>query len=1034
MRGRIKRTVLFLFAVLLSAVFWPVVVRGETDKKDIETDIEKTDEGEPLILAAAGQNTGGSVDLTVGREIFYGSYSTNYFDVNGKTAYCLEPLKDTPLSGNYKVQPLGNVLLRKGLYYAYGGPGYEIYFQKFGMLGVSGNRTADEEYCMSHCILSYMYSGSPEAFTGLTERAVALLKQKIENIRSLPDPPESFYAFLFNMGGDAQAMGGSGKDRTGSVEIQKKSDHPEWTEGNPCYSLAGAVFGIYRPGEDSPAWKIVTDSNGYGRMDDIPIGTYEMAEIENPLGFALSGERQQIRVEDNQICQYDWVNRAKSYSAGLLLHKIDAGTKSSVPQGAASLEGAEFTVKYYKGYYDSDPALLNVAPERTWVLAANAEGKIVMTEEQKVSGDEFYQNSSGNTVLPLGTVTFQETKAPEGYLLNEEVIVEKITEDPDGKQDTVYHTPTISEEVIRGDLQILKFREDPETERKAAMEGILFTITSRTTGQVYKITTDENGYASTKQLHEGRGGLPYDTYTVKEENAPPGLKPAAEFEITISEEGKTLYYILENKMIFSPVRLVKKDSSTGEVIPVAGVLFRLLNEDKEEITMRSHYPEETVYSVFETDESGSFVLPEKLPAGRYYFQEIRAPQGYVLNKEPIGFTVEKEHDWNDPFTVECENEPARGVIHIRKTDHDTGEGIPGVKFEIRAKEDILTPQGNVRVEKDSVAEILETGEDGTATSGHLYLGDYEIREIRQAPGYVLPDKSYEVMLQYEDQKIEIITEKLEIKNHPTEVTIYKTESGTKKPLKGVEFTVWNKEDTEEEGIISVTDEEGKIVLKYLLPGSYFVRETKSLSGYPGCSDVWEFTIKEDGTVEGQTESAILVENDRTKITDTYAVWKESRIKEIPSGGEKLLVDTVIMENLDPEKEYTLTGVLADKETGNLLIKEGQRISGERNFTGKEGAEGIEIEFSVDTGNFPDREIVVFEYLWEGDTLISSHEDINDPRQTVSILQEPEKPVSTGDNSIAGRICIFAAGTVLSAMAVLWSSKVWKKKTGGRRRI
>ena len=86
-----------------------------------------------------------------------------------------------------------------------------------------------------------------------------------------------------------------------------------------------------------------------------------------------------------------------------------------------------------------------------------------MTEEQKVSGDEFYQNSSGNTVLPLGTVTFQETKAPEGYLLNEEVIVEKITEDPDGKQDTVYHTPTVSEEVIRGDLQILLFREDPET-------------------------------------------------------------------------------------------------------------------------------------------------------------------------------------------------------------------------------------------------------------------------------------------------------------------------------------------------------------------------------------------------------------------------------------------------------------------------------------------------------------------------------------------------------------------------------------------
>ena len=85
-----------------------------------------------------------------------------------------------------------------------------------------------------------------------------------------------------------------------------------------------------------------------------------------------------------------------------------------------------------------------------------------------------------------------------------------------------------------------------------------------------EIITDENGYASTEQLGDKRGGLAYDTYIVHEKNTPAGFEPVEDFEITISDEGETLYYILEDKTIVSPVCLVKTDSTTGKTIPVTG--------------------------------------------------------------------------------------------------------------------------------------------------------------------------------------------------------------------------------------------------------------------------------------------------------------------------------------------------------------------------------------------------------------------------------------------------------------------------------
>ena len=945
--------------------------------------------------AAAGE----TVALTVGREIYYGTYSTNYFDADGKTAYCLEPLKDTPDPGQYAVVPLDGGAVRKGLYYVYGGPGYAVYQERFGSIGIGGRYSEDDQYCMSHCILSYLYSGNETAFTGLDSSAVAELRTAAERIAGLPDPPEAFYAFLFNTGGSGQVMGGSGSDRTGGIEIRKRSDHPEWTEGNPSYSLGGAVFGIYRPGEELPSWEVTTDENGYASLSDIPIGSYEIAEIKSPPGFSGEGGRREIHVDENSVYTYECVNTAAYYPAGILLKKTDAETGENTPQGAGSLEGAEFEVKYYHGYYDSDPGEMSLLPERTWTFRTNADGELCFTEESKTGGDGFYTNGAGENVLPLGTVTIREVKAPEGYLLNENIYVEKIRQEGSGPADTVYHAPEVPEQIIRGDLQLVKFREDEDEnqDQKTSLEGIVFTVASKTTGEEIQIITDENGYASTKG-EGGKGGLVYDTYVVREENPPDGLLPVGDFEITVTEEGKTLYYILEDKRIFSPVRLVKKDADSGETVPIAGAEFQLLDENREPVVMTVHYPQETAHSSFKTDETGSFVLPERLSAGIYYFRELNAPAGYLLNKEPVKFEVREDHEWGDPFVVEFSDRPAMGKIHIKKTDEDTGKAVSGAKFEITAKEDILTPAGSVRIPAGSTVGTIVTDENGEGQSDSLYLGRYEIRETEQPQGYVLPEKIYEVGLEYNGQETELVSAEAEITNKPTKITLKKKEEGTETGLKGVKFAVWPKETPEKEKLY-ITDEEGRIEIKYLAPGTYCVQERESIPGYLRDDAVWEFTVDSTGRIEGQECMEYEVENKKTKIRDTEAFWKETGEKEIYGGEEHVIVDTVIFQNLEPGQVYTLKGALADPETGEILTENGQPIAAVNTFTAEKPSQEIQMEFPVDTVRTEERKIVVFESLYIGDILIATHADPGDKGQTVTILKKPEASAATGDSTV-----------------------------------
>lgn len=637
----------------------------------------------------------------------------------------------------------------------------------------------------------------------------------------------------------------------GSLELIKSSANQTITNGNSCYSLKGAVYGLYQNGIEIA--RKTTDVNGYAKFENVTAGNYDLKEITPPKGYALDKRTYPVTINSSQTTRVDVKDYPQSDPVSILLGKVDKDTTQNMPQGSASLEGAEFTIKYYAVHSDKDPAESGKKPVRTWVLKTNKDGKTAMVDSLKVSGDEFFKTSQGYNTLPLGTITIQETKAPKGYLLNEEIFVRQITSKGTTEGVETYNMPTIEEEVIRGDIQLVKYGEnndepgDSGADIKKPLKDIKFHLTSKTNGDVYTIITDENGFASTKQFgNSERGNLPFDTYTVTEESPYPEYDIIAPFEVTVDEEGKTYSYILRNDTVDAPLSVQKVDKETGKVIPIAGAQFQILDENKKPITMEVHYPTPMEIDTFETDANGSFTLPEKLEHGSYYLHETKAPEGYLLGVEDIPFVVDQEFDWENPLSITYPDAPAKGKIRVTKTDKETDKPIPsGAEFTVTAAEDITTPDGTIRTEKGTVVATLTTDEKGKAETEALYLGKYVIKETKAPNGYLLNPKEFAVTLEYEDQETEIVYGDVTVPDEIAKgkIRITKTDKETNKPIpSGAEFTVTAAEDiTTPDGTVRAekgtvvatltTDDKGKAETDKLYLGKYVIKETKAPEGY-----------------------------------------------------------------------------------------------------------------------------------------------------------------------------------------------------------
>ena len=691
---------------------------------------------------------------------------------------------------------------------------------------------------------------------------------------------------------------------TGSLELIKSSANQTITNGNGCYSLKGAVYGLYQNGAEIA--RKTTDEKGYAKFENVTAGNYDLKEITPPKGYALDKTVYPVTINSSQTTRVDVKDYPQSDPVAILLGKIDRDTTQNMPQGSASLEGAEFTIKYYAVQSDKDPAETGKKPVRTWIMKTNEKGRCYLTKEYKVSGDEFYYDSNGNITLPLGTITIQETKAPKGYLLNEEIFVRQITSKGTGEMVETYNMPTIEEEVIRGDIQLVKYGEtndepgDSGADIKKPLKDIKFHLTSKTTGDVYTIITDEQGVATTKQLGTSdRGNLPFDTYTVSEESPYPEYDIIAPFEVTVDEEGKTYTYILRNDTVDAPLSVQKVDKETGKVIPIAGAQFQILDENKKPITMKVSYPTPMEIDTFETDANGSFTLPEKLEYGSYYLHETKAPEGYLLGIEDIPFVVDQEFDWENPLSITYPDAPAKGKIRITKTDKETDKPIPeGAEFTVTAAEDITTPDGTIRTEKGTVVATLTTDEKGKAETEALYLGKYVIKETKAPNGYLLNPKEFAVTLEYEDQETEIVYGDVTVPDELAKgkIRVKKTDAETGNGLSGAEFEIRAKEDiVTPDGTVKAkagtvvdtitTSDKGTAETKKLYLGKYEVQETKAPEGYLLNTQKYPVELiyadQETEIVYGDVTVPDEIAKGKIRITKTD---KETN-KPIPSGAE-----------------------------------------------------------------------------------------------------------------------------------------------------
>lgn len=311
------------------------------------------------------------------------------------------------------------------------------------------------------------------------------------------------------------------KNFGGWVEINKSSSNPAISDGNDCYDLAGAEYAVYNSSNQAVA-KLTTDENGYAKSGLLPSGEYTVKELKAPKGYALDEEGHQVRITSGQTTTSNLVDKPQSDPVGALLGKYD-GEKTytgegNLPLGSAKLYGAQYSIEYYDGYYNTEAeAQASGNPTRKWILQTDedgyvnlcyadqsfdvhdADGNVIATLPYKVSGDDFYRAANGAISLPLGTAIIKEIKAPQGYNLPQpfgmdQVFVRQITSD--GNLDVVhsYNAPEVAEPIMRSDVEFTKAASDDSH----SLAGVPFKITSKTTHESHVIVTDENGKASTK--------------------------------------------------------------------------------------------------------------------------------------------------------------------------------------------------------------------------------------------------------------------------------------------------------------------------------------------------------------------------------------------------------------------------------------------------------------------------------------------------------------------------------------------------------
>ena len=804
------------------------------------------------------------------------------------------------------------------------------------------------------------------------------------------------------------------KNFGGWVEINKSSSNPAISDGNDCYDLAGAEYAVYNSSNQAVA-KLTTDENGYAKSGLLPSGEYTVKELKAPKGYALDEEGHQVRITSGQTTTSNLVDKPQSDPVGALLGKYD-GEKTytgegNLPLGSAKLYGAQYSIEYYDGYYNTEAeAQASGNPTRKWILQTDedgyvnlryadqsfdvhdADGNVIATLPYKVSGDDFYRAANGAISLPLGTAIIKEIKAPQGYNLPQpfgmdQVFVRQITSD--GNLDVVhsYNAPEVAEPIMRSDVEFTKAASDDSH----SLAGVPFKITSKTTTESHVIVTDENGKASTKAS--------WNKHT-QDTNGNDWI---------MSEDAEGIQ------------GFVAKLLDAAKVLdPTCGVWFgQYTDGDETKITDPD-------------DERGA------LPYDEYTLEELPcdANAGYQLIKKD--FTVSRDNTFNADNTVNLGTLTDQDVS-ITTQAYDKADGDQ----EVVAEPDVTVID---KISCDNLQKGTEYIINGTLmdkATGKPYV-DAAGNEVHGSVTFTAKSQEQDAYVEFSfdgsnltDSTELVVFEDLATTDNPDRILADHKELSdqgqtvtVKPPVIGTIATdgIDNDKQVVKDTEMIVTDTVAYYGLtpgkQYMLKGELMDKATgavlKDAAGNPVTAEKQFTPNATAGTVEIQfTFDGSNLKKDQNLVAFEHVLTKDkeiathAEINDIPqtvtvikpsikttakssqAGHENsdnvvrdttaTVKDTVEYKNLVPGKEYTLIGKMMDKATGTTLLKaDGTEATGKDTFTPETANGTATVEITFDCADLDDHSLVAFEKLYRGETTIASHEDIDDVDQTVKV--------------------------------------------------